>query len=50
VVIYVAPAIVVSPATDWLMRLVVDVPAVTALYGQQSVGSQVALSIAYDVH
>jgi hypothetical protein len=49
-VLYVAPALLVSPATDWLIRLVVDVPAVAALYGTQTVGTQVALSIAYDVH
>ena len=49
VVTYIAPAILVSPGTDWLLRLVVDAPAVTSLYGQQAVGTQVALSVAYDV-
>lgn len=46
---YVAPALLVSPRTDLLIRLVVDVPVVRVLYGEQSVGPQVALSLAYDI-
>jgi hypothetical protein len=44
-----APALLAMPLTDLLLRLAVDVPVVTHLYGDQRVGTQVALSIAYDV-
>jgi hypothetical protein len=47
-VLFVAPALLFSPRPDLLVRLVVDAPVVTALYGVQSVGPQVSLSIAYD--
>ncbi len=50
VVGYFAPALLASPVRDLLVRLVVDVPVATHLYGTQTVGTQVALSIAYDVH
>jgi hypothetical protein len=49
VVGYVAPALLVSPGNDWLLRLVVDAPALVMLHGQQSAGTQVALSVAFDV-
>jgi hypothetical protein len=47
-VLYVAPSLLLSPRQDLLVRVVVDVPAATALYGSQSVGTQVMLSVAYD--
>jgi hypothetical protein len=49
-VLYVAPALLVSPVTDLLIRAVVDAPVVSALHGNQSVGTQVMVSIAYDIH
>lgn len=49
-VVYLAPALLISPKPDWLIRLVVDAPVIMALYGTQSVGPQVALSVAWDVH
>jgi len=49
VVGYFAPALLASPLRDLLIRVVVDVPIASHLYGTQTVGPQVALSIAYDV-
>jgi hypothetical protein len=47
-VLYVAPALLAMPRQDLLLRIAVDVPAVTALHGTQTVGTQVVVSLAYD--
>ncbi len=46
--LYLAPALLVQ-ASAWLVRLVVDVPMATALRGVQTPGTQVALSLAWDI-
>jgi hypothetical protein len=48
-VLNLAPTMMVMPLTDLLIRLVIDVPVLHALYGVQTVGPQISLSIAYDI-
>jgi hypothetical protein len=48
--LYLAPAVLVSPLPDLLVRVTLDFPVATALLGQQRTGPQVALTVAYDVH
>jgi len=48
-VLNLAPAFLAMPLTDLLIRLVVDVPVVHVLDGVQTIGTQVALQIAYDI-
>jgi hypothetical protein len=47
-VVYAAIGLLGRVTTDWLVRAIIDVPAVVALYGHQSVGPQVGLSVTYD--
>jgi hypothetical protein len=48
-VVYAAIGLLGRVAPDWLARAVVDVPAVVALNGHQTVGPQVAVSMTYDL-
>lgn len=45
----VAPAVLVNPWRDLLLRLTAEVPVAQALRGSQSLGPQFVLSVAYDV-
>jgi hypothetical protein len=49
VIVSVAPGVLVSPRTDVLLRLLVDVPVAQELNGKQHVGPQVMLSLNWDV-
>ena len=49
VIAYFSPALLFSPRMDLLIRVSASAPVVTHLYGQQTAGPVVALSIAYDV-
>lgn len=48
-VVNLAPMFMAMPLTDLLIRLVVDVPVVHVMNGVQTIGTQVALQIAYDI-
>jgi hypothetical protein len=49
VIVSLAPGLVVSPRVDLLLRLVVGVPVVQVLDGRQQQGTQVMLTLNYDV-
>jgi hypothetical protein len=49
VIVSLAPGLMAAPRPDWILRLVVDVPVVQALYGEQKQGPQVMLTLNYDV-
>jgi hypothetical protein len=48
--LHLVPSLLATPARDLLLRLAIDIPAANAFYGQQSAGTQVLLSIVYDIH
>jgi hypothetical protein len=47
---YFAPGILLSPTRDLLFRIAVDVPVLARLDGTQTTGTQVAVSITYDLN
>jgi hypothetical protein len=49
VLVALAPGVLVAPRTDVVLRLIIDVPVVQELYGQQQVGVQTTLTLNWDV-
>jgi hypothetical protein len=49
VIVTLAPGVLVSPRPDVLLRLLVDVPVVKVLNGNQQIGPQVMLTLNWDV-